>query len=178
MKPITIKTDGGGSAEIKVNAAGEIFIRHSQMNPETWAELREHQQKELAGTEIIRKQGGFIIVNNRFFSLTGREVNMIREAVRQHEGTVPRLSEEEMAGQSIAPIDTEATNQLLHAYLTLQNQTAVWVKVLEQELKHHEAVLTPDQKEATRLAIHASKCYLGKLQHLQCGVLKEEVATA
>ena len=170
MNPVTIKTDGGGSAEIRLNAAGEIFIRHSQMNPETWAELREHKQKELAGIGIIPKRGGYIVVEQRIFDLTGREVNAIREAVRQHAGTVPRLSNEEMAGQS--PIDPEATNRLLQAYLTLQNQTASWVKVLEQEMKHHDAVLTPTQKEATRSAIHESKCLLDKLQLLQVGLLK------
>jgi putative sterol carrier protein len=177
MKPVTIKTDGGGSVEIRVNAAGDIFIRHSQMNPETWAELGEHQQKELAGIDIIPKRGGFIVFDQHVFDLTSREVNMIREAVKQHAGMVPRLSDDEMATQSEiqqsnAKIDREATNQLLHAYLTLQNQTDGWVKVLEQEMKHHEAVMTPAQKEATRLAIHESKCLLDKLQLLQGGVLK------
>jgi hypothetical protein len=176
MKPVMVKTEGGGSAEIRVNAGGGIFIRHSQMNPETWAELREYQQKESSVFELP-KRGGFIIVNHRVFSLSSREVNTIHEAVSQNEGMVPRLSNEEIATQSemqqsIAKIDTEATNQLLESYLHLQNQLDAWTKVLEQTAEFHDAVLTPAQKEATRLAIKHSKCLSDNLQRLQGGVLK------
>ena len=177
MKPVTIKTDGGGSAEIKVNADGDIFIRHSQMNPETWAELREYKQKELAGIDIIPKRGGFIVVDERVFELTSREVNTIREAVSENEGMVPRLSNEEIAApaeiqQSIVQNDHEATNQLLESYLRLQNQLDAWTRSLVGVAEYRAADLTPSKKEVVRLAVKRSKRLSNDLQRLQGGLTK------
>jgi hypothetical protein len=81
-----VKTDGGGSVEIKVNADGGILIRHSQINPETWAELQDYKQKESGVDELIPKQGGYVVVGEREFRLNQREMDMIKEAVRQFDG--------------------------------------------------------------------------------------------
>jgi hypothetical protein len=68
--------------------------------------------------------------------------------------------------------DEHATNQLLEAYLRLQNQFNTWAASLQQAAEYYDAVLTPSQKEAVRLALVCSKRTSKRLQRIQRGLTK------
>lgn len=66
--------------------------------------------------------------------------------------------------------DHAATNKVLEAYLILQNNVDNWAKVLEQTAEYHDAVLTPAQKEAIRLALKHSRVLSKRLQRHQAAL--------
>jgi hypothetical protein len=160
MKPIQITGDCGATIEVALNERGAVLIRHSQFQPQTWAELHEY-----SGGESIPKSGGYVVIEGRTFDLSIKEMAAIYDAAKQ-----PGIKPSKMKPAS--KTDPYATNKLLEAYLILQNHVKDWTVILQQTAEYHNAALTPSQKESVRLALVCSTRATQRLQQLQRGLTK------
>ena len=106
MKPIAIKNEYGETIEIKFNADGVIKIRHSDIDPKAWGELREYSKgmnhpqfkavleaKGIPVTpdtiKLAGKMGGYIVLRGQSKIINANEVALIHEAVKKAGGIVP-----------------------------------------------------------------------------------------
>lgn len=112
MKPIKIKNEEGENIEITFNEDGVIKIRHSDIDAETWGELKEFSKvmrhpgfqafiakqgindlDSPAAKELSEKLGGYIVMpNGESMMISREEVTAIHEAVKQAGGIVPNWS--------------------------------------------------------------------------------------
>jgi hypothetical protein len=109
MKPIKIQNEHGETIEIKYDDDGVIKIRHSDIDPKTWAELHEYSKRirqpeikaamEAKGVldtpeakELAARFGGYVIVRGKSYIVNFEEVALIHEAVKQAGGIVPNWS--------------------------------------------------------------------------------------
>jgi hypothetical protein len=69
-------------------------------------------------------------------------------------------------------INHRATNEVLHSYLTLQNQLDSWIRMLKQTAEYNASDLTASQKEAVEKALRHSKLLSKRLQVYQAGLIK------
>jgi hypothetical protein len=136
------------------------LIRHSQFQPQTWAELHEY-----SGDESIPKSGGYVVIEGRAFDLSKKEMAAIYAAAKQP-GIKP--SKRKPATKT----DPDATNKLLQSYLILQNHVKDWSVNLQQTAEFHDAALTPSQKESVRLALVCCRRATKRLQQFQRGLTK------
>jgi hypothetical protein len=162
MMNTEIVGDCGATIEVALNERGAVLVRHSQFQPKTWAELREYSATDRGG---IPKSGGYVVIDGRTFEVSKDEMAAIGDAAKQQ---AIKLKSVKRSPKT----DPHATNKLLGAYLTLQNQFNDWIAVLRQTAEYHDAMLTPSQKESVRLALICSMRASKRLQLLQKGLTK------
>jgi hypothetical protein len=109
MKPIEIKNDCGEIIEVKFDSDGVIQIRHSDIDPKSWAVLHEYskrmRQPEIKAAletnkifdtpeakEMAERLGGYVVLNGDTHIVGADEVALIHEAVRKAGGIVPNWS--------------------------------------------------------------------------------------
>jgi hypothetical protein len=109
MKPLKVKNEYGETIEIKFNADGVIKIRHSDIDPKFWGELREISKRMrepgvkgamerrgiTAPTQAegcLKKLGGYIMIRDKMAVINSAEVDLIHEAVKKAGGIVPNWS--------------------------------------------------------------------------------------
>lgn len=114
MKPLTIKNEYGETIEIKYDADGVIEIRHSDIDPKSWGELHQYDQRlrqaslqsflekkgidlsspEVKGMvkELGGRLGGYIVLRGKNYEVNSQEVALIHEAIKQAGGMVPNWS--------------------------------------------------------------------------------------
>ena len=107
MKSLSIKNGFGETIEIKRDSDGKIKIRHSDIDPKLWGELRESttrlsdprfqsflkkkgtdisgmDPKILAALEGVIKAeiGHFILLGGKIYNISSDEITMITEAIK------------------------------------------------------------------------------------------------
>ena len=108
MKPIAIKNEDGEIIEIKWDADGKIFIRHSDIDKKRFGELREYTKvarepkfKKILkdkgvdspmAAELMGRMGGYLVIDGESYIISAKEISMIFETVKLNGGIVPNWS--------------------------------------------------------------------------------------
>jgi hypothetical protein len=157
-----IAGDCGATIEVALNDRGVVLVRHSQFQPKAWAEPQEYSATDLGG---IPKSGGYVIIEGRTFDLSREEMAAIGDAAK-------RQASKLKSAKRTPKTDPHATNKLLSAYLTMQNQFSDWAELVRHTAEYYDAALTPSQRESVRLALVCSTRASKRLQLLQKGLTK------